>query len=84
MQVSEAVTTYELISANESLLRTMRRNGIGTRAVDYLDAYRELRAIEGKGHKTGYAVAKVAQHHGISERQVYALKATLAHRVEVD
>lgn len=78
------MTKYELLKSNESLLRVMRKNGITTKSINYLDAYRELRLREADGEKTSYAVSMVARHHGISERQVYSLKSDFSKPINVD
>ena len=62
---------YELLKANESLIRILRANQIGVNDVDNLVIYEEFRAMKKQNHKTVYCVCVLADKYGKSQRTIY-------------
>lgn len=70
------MTNYELISLNESLLRTIVMNKIHVDDVRYTSLYKDYLRMKENGDKMTYIVAVLAKRYRIGERKVY----TLCHR----
>ena len=70
------MTNYELISLNESLLRTIVKNKVHVDDVRYTSLYRDYLRMKEDGCKVTYIVAVLSKRYGIGERKVY----TLCHR----
>lgn len=65
------MTIYEIIAANQSLLKVLKENAVNATDVENLDLYREFKAMKKKQHKTVYCVAVLADKYGMSHRTVY-------------
>lgn len=62
---------YELIKANESLLKILKQNQINANDIEDLSIYEEFRAMKKHDHKTTYCVAVLADKYGKSQRTIY-------------
>ena len=64
----------ELLKFNKELLEKLQKAGIKMKDSQYVELYADFLAEKGTGGgKVTYAVVKVAERYGISERKVYEL-----------
>lgn len=67
------MTIKELILQHKELIKTMHRNGVGTDAVRWLQAYEDYCKLVADGNKKTYAAIKVAEKYRYNERWVRAI-----------
>lgn len=65
------MTHYELLKSGESLLNTIRKNGVTADDVRYLEVYENLERMEREGHKKTFIVAYLCNQYDISEATLY-------------
>ena len=65
------MTHYELLKLGESLLNTIRKNGVTADDVRYLEVYENLERMEREGHKKTFIVAYLCNQYDISEATLY-------------
>ena len=65
------MTHYELLKSGESLLNTIRKNGVTADDVRYLEVYENLERMEREGHKKTFIVAYLCSQYDISEATLY-------------
>lgn len=65
------MTHYELLKSGESLLNTIRKNGITADDVRYLEVFENLERMEREGHKKTFIVAYLCNQYDISEATLY-------------
>jgi len=65
------MTHYELLKSGESLLNTIRKNGVTVDDVRYLEVYENLERMEREGHKKTFIVAYLCNQYDISEATLY-------------
>ena len=65
------MTHYELLKSGESLLNTIRKNGVTADDVRYLDVFENLERMEREGHKKTFIVAYLCNQYDISEATLY-------------
>lgn len=65
------MTTYQLLRANESLLRLIADNKINIADVAYLEIYAQFEKMKREGHKVGYITVYLGDKYGMSERGIY-------------
>lgn len=65
------MTTYQLLRANESLLRILADNKINIADVAYLEIYAQFEKMKREGHKVGYITVYLGDKYGMSERGIY-------------
>jgi hypothetical protein len=65
------MTHYELLKSGESLLNTIRKNGVTADDVRYLEVYENLERMEREGHKKTVIVAYLGNQYDISEATLY-------------
>lgn len=65
------MTTYQLLRANESLLRIFADNKINIADVAYLEIYAQFEKMKRAGHKVGYITVYLGDKYGMSERGIY-------------
>lgn len=63
----------EVLNLNKELLTKVRRAGIRLDNVQYVELYKQYRALVSSGNKVSYTVARLAEEYAISERKVYDL-----------
>lgn len=65
------MTHYELLKSGESLLNTIRKNGVTVDDVRYLEVFENLERMEREGHKKTFIVAYLCNQYDISEATLY-------------
>jgi hypothetical protein len=65
------MTHYELLKSGESLLNTIRKNGVTADDVRYLEVFENLERMEREGHKKTFIVAYLCNQYDISEATLY-------------
>jgi hypothetical protein len=65
------MTHYELLKSGESLLNTIRKNGVTADDVRYLEVFENLERMEREGHKKTFIVAYLCNQYDISEATPY-------------
>lgn len=65
------MTTYQLLRANESLLRILADNKINIADVAYLEIYAQFEKMKREGYKVGYITVYLGDKNGMSERGIY-------------
>ena len=65
------MTHYELVKSGESLLNTIRKNGVTADDVRYLEVFENLERMEREGHKKTFIVAYLCNQYDISEATLY-------------
>ena len=65
------MTHYELLKSGESLLNTIRKNGVTADDVRYLEVFENLERMEREGHKKTFIVAYLCNQYDISEAALY-------------
>lgn len=65
------MTHYELLKSGESLLNTIRKNGVTANDVRYLEVFENLERMEREGHKKTFIVAYLCNQYDISEATLY-------------
>lgn len=78
------MTTYQLLRANESLLRLIAENKINISDVAYLDIYSQFEKMKKEGHKVGYITVYLADKYGMSERGIYKIINRMKKRLTLD
>lgn len=78
------MTVYELMRTNESLLRLMELNGVGRYGADNIALYGKWLAMKGRGDKTAYVVAVLAEEFGLSQRMVYNIVGQMRREVRFE
>ena len=61
----------EILKINRELLNILKASGVRVEDVKYIALYNEYQEMGGLGEKVSYAVARMAERYGISERTVY-------------
>lgn len=74
---------FELLKANESLLRVMHANGILTKDVFILDMLQDIEEMKRQGEKQIFINETIATKYGISARTVYNTLSRLNNDVEI-
>lgn len=77
------MTQYELLRANESLLRTMIANGVIITDVLVLDMVREAEAMTRAGEKKNYIVEHLGEKYGYTRRSVFSILSRLNNPVTI-
>lgn len=77
------MTQYELLRANESLLRTMIANGVIITDVLVLDMVREAEAMTRAGEKKNYIVEYLGEKYGYTRRSVFSILSRLNNPVTI-
>lgn len=67
------MTTYQLLRANESLLRLIADNKINVADVAYLEIYSQFEKMKKEGHKVGYITVYLGDKYGMTERGIYKI-----------
>lgn len=67
------MTHYELLKSGESLLNTIRKNGVTADDVRYLEVFENLERMEREGHKKTFIVAYLCNQYDISEATLYRM-----------
>ena len=65
------MTHYELLKSGESLLNTIRKNGVTADDVRYLEVFENLERMEREGYKKTFIVAYLCNQYDISEATLY-------------
>lgn len=65
------MTTYQMLRANESLLRLISENKINITDVAHLGMYAEYQRMKEEGHKVCYITIHLADKYGMTDRGVY-------------
>lgn len=67
------MTTFQLLKANESLLKVLHENRINVGDVMHLQVYTDYERMKAEGHKVSYIAVHLADKYGISDRGVYKI-----------
>lgn len=67
------MTTYQLLRANESLLRLIADNKININDVAHLEIFTQFVKMKEEGHKVGYITIYLADKYGMSDRGIYKI-----------
>lgn len=78
------MTTYQLLRANESLLRLIAENKINIIDVTHLEIYSQFEQMKEEGHKVGYITVYLADKYGMTERGIYKVVKRLGSKVKLD
>ncbi len=76
------MTTYQLLRANESLLRIITDNKINITDVTHLEIYTQFEKMKEAGHKVGYIAIHLADKHGMTDRAIYKIIKRLKKKIE--
>lgn len=77
------MTRYELLTANQSLIKILEENGIDPKDIEYLPLMAEFKAMKAKKHKVGYIVMHLSMKYGKSERGIYKIVGRMAKRIKL-
>lgn len=77
------MTTYQLLRANESLLRLISENKINITDVTHLEIYAQYQRMKEEGHKVGYITIHLADKYGMTDRGIYKVIKRLNRRVDI-
>jgi len=77
------MTQYEILKANESLLRLLKENNVNTQDVLHLEAYEELRRLESEGHKKTFIVHYLSERFGIDVATLYRISARMKRIISI-
>lgn len=77
------MTTYQLLKANESLLRLISENKIAITDVTNLEIYSQFEKMKEEGHKVGYITIYLADKYGMTDRGIYKVIKRLKRKVEL-
>lgn len=78
------MTTYQLLRANESLLRLISENKVNITDVAHLDIYTEYLRMKEEGHKVSYIAIHLADKYGMTDRGVYKVIRRLNKKVSIE
>lgn len=78
------MTTYQLLRANESLLRLIADNKINIADVAYLEIYSKFEQMKEEGHKVGYITVYLGDTYGMSERGIYKIINRMKKKLDID
>jgi hypothetical protein len=67
------MTTYDLLKLSESVLNTLRKNGVSADDVRHLECYEELARMEREGHKKTFIVAYLSERYNLNEATLYRI-----------
>lgn len=67
------MTVSELVKANESLLKIMADNGVGTDIVRHLEMFADYDRLIKEGHKKTYVVQYLSEQYELNERRIYRI-----------
>ena len=77
------MTTYQLLRANESLLRIIADNKINITDVANLEIFTQFMKMKEEGHKVGYITIYLADKYGMTDRAIYKIIKRLNREVEI-
>lgn len=75
------MTTFQLLKANESLLRLITENKVNVADMNHLDLYLKYEEMKKEGHKVGYIVVYLADKYGMTDRGVYKVIRRLSKQI---
>ena len=78
------MTTYQLLRANESLLRLIADNKINVADVAYLEIYSKFEKMRKEGHKVGYITVYLGDKYCMSERGIYKIINRMKTKLNLD
>lgn len=65
------MTRFDIVNLYAGLLTRLDDAGVGVSDVRYAAMYGEYLSMAAAGDKVTYAVARLSERHGVSERTVY-------------
>lgn len=77
------MTRFELIKANESLIKVLAENNIGLKDIENLSLAEEFKAMKAKRHKIGYIICHLGEKYGKSERAIYNIMDRMSKKVKL-
>lgn len=77
------MTKFELIKANQTLLKTLVENKIDPREVQNIKIFEEYREMKAKKQKVGYIVFFLKEKYELSESTIYTLIRRMSKRVKL-
>lgn len=77
------MTRFELITSNQSLLKTMVQNSISPKEVEYINLMHDYKKMRSKQHKVIYIVGYLSQKYNVAERTVYSVIKKMSSRVKM-
>lgn len=77
------MTRFELISTNQTLLKTMASNAINPKEAEYIDMMIEYKEMRAKRHKVTYVVCYLSQKYNLTERTVFSIVKKMSARVKL-
>lgn len=77
------MTRFELITMNQTLLKTMAQNAISPKEADYIDMMIEYKEMRAKHHKVTYVVCHLSQKYNLTERTVFNIVKKMSARVKM-
>lgn len=67
------MTTFELLRANESVLRLLNTNNVQLQDIERLEAYRQYKRLIAEGHKKEWIFYYLQEQYGVSKSTVLRL-----------
>lgn len=77
------MTQFELIKANETILKAMIQNNISILDVNNLMIYEEYKARKAKKEKIGYIMCSLKDKYNTTERRIYGIVKRMKKKIEI-
>lgn len=77
------MTRFELIKANQTMLKAMVDNKISPGEVRNLEIYEEFKARKAKKEKISYIVCCLKEKYNLTERRIYGIIKQMAKRINL-
>lgn len=77
------MTRFELIKANQTMLKAMVDNKISPGEVKNLEIYEEFKARKAKKEKISYIVCCLKEKYNLTERRIYGIIKQMAKRINL-